>query len=472
VSREPLDRYPRAVRLRRTPRESIAIEPHRRRAPRVQAPSAPLLLIGGFALASLLGAIVLALPFSAADGTWTSPVVALFVSTSAVCVTGLTPVDTATHWSTFGQAVILVLVQVGGLGIMTSTTLLFLLFGWRLGIRERLLLSRSLDLGRMGGVVSLIRRAIVFAFVVEAAGFVILTVRFLFDEPVDTALWYGLYHSVSAFNNAGFDLFGNFSSLTGRDDPITLVTIGALILLGSISFIVVQDVLDRIRHGDRLALDSRIVLQATAGLIAAAFVLMLWLEWDGVLGGESLGGKLLHSGFLAFGSRTAGFSAVPTSEMDDAAHFTMLAFMFIGGASGSTAGGIKVGTFAILVAAALSTAAGREYVEANGREIRRADVDRALTLALVSVIFVFLTTLILAQTEVFDFLDIMFEATSAFGTTGLSTGITPELSDASLLLLTIAMLVGRLGPLTLALALVQRQRPSRRRMAEERVRIG
>jgi trk system potassium uptake protein TrkH len=199
---------------------------------------------------------------------------------------------------------------------------------------------------------------------------------------------------------------------------------------------------------------------------------MLWLEWDGVLAGENFGGKVLHSAFLMFGSRTSGFAALPVGEMDDAAHFTLLAFMFIGGASGSTAGGIKVGTFAILVAAALSTAAGKEYVEADGREIRRADVDRALTLAIVSVIFVFLTTLLLAQTLDLQFLDIMFEATSAFGTTGLSTGITPELDDLSLLLVTAAMLVGRLGPLTLALALLQRQRPSRRRLAEERVRIG
>ena len=472
MSREPFDRYPRAVRIRRSARQSVSIEPTRRRPRRVQAPSAPLLLIAGFALASLLGAVVLSLPFSSADGSWTSPVISLFVATSAVCVTGLTPVDTATHWSTFGQAVILVLVQVGGLGIMTSTTLLFLLFGWRLGIRERLLLSRSLDLGRMGGIVSLIRRAIIFSFVVEATGVVILTSRFLFDEPLDTALWYGLFHSVSAFNNAGFDLFGDFSSLTAHDDPVTLVTVATLVLLGSIGFIVVQDVLDRIQHGDRLALDSKMVLQATAGLIAVAFLLMLWLEWDGVLAGEGLGGKVLHSGFLAFGSRTAGFSAVPTADMGDATHFTLLAFMFIGGASGSTAGGIKVGTFAILIAAAVSTAAGREHVEANGREIRRADVDRALTLALSSVVFVFLLTLLLAQTENLGFLDIMFEATSAFGTTGLSTGITPDLDDLSLLLLTLGMLIGRLGPLTLALALVQRQRPSRRRMAEERVRIG
>jgi trk system potassium uptake protein TrkH len=307
---------------------------------------------------------------------------------------------------------------------------------------------------------------------VEAAGFVLLTARFLFDESPGTAAWYGLYHSVSAFNNAGFDLFGDFSSLTDHDDVLTLTVIGAMILLGSIGFIVVQDVIDRFHHGHRIALDTRIVLQATGGLIAVAFVLMLWLEWDGVMGGESIGGKLLHSGFLAFGSRTAGFSALPTGDMSDAAHFTLLAFMFIGGASGSTAGGIKVGTFAILAAAAMSTAAGKENVEAGGREIRRADVDRALTLALVSVMFVFMLTLLLAQTEGFEFLDIMFEATSAFGTTGLSTGITSELSDLSLVLLTVAMLVGRLGPLTLALALVQRQRPSRRRLAEERVRIG
>ena len=472
MSREPLDRYPQAVRIRRASRQSVEIEAPRRRRRRFQTPSAPLLLIGSFTIASLLGAIVLMLPFSSADGSWTSPVIALFVSTSAVCVTGLTPVDTATYWSNFGQGVILVLIQVGGLGFMTSTTLLFLIFGWRLGIRERLILSRSLDLTRMGGVVSLIRHAIVFTFVVEAIGFVILTARFLFTESPDTAVWWGLYHSISAFNNAGFDLFGNYSSLTRHDDPVTLVTIGALVLLGSIGFIVVQDVLDRVHRGDRLALDSRLVLQGTAWLVAAAFLLMLTLEWNGVLADKSLPGKVLHSAFIAFGSRTAGFASVPTGEMGDEAHFTLLAFMFIGGASGSTAGGIKVGTVAILIAAMFSTAAGRERVEAGGREIRRADVDRALTLTVASVLIVFLSTLLLAQTIQFEFLDIIFEATSAFGTTGLSTGITPELNDTALLLLTVAMLVGRLGPLTLALALVQRQRPSRRRLAEERVRIG
>lgn len=437
---------------------------------RLQTPSAPLLLIAGFTAASLLGAIVLALPVSSADGTWTPPLVALFVSTSAVCVTGLTPVDTSAHWSTFGQTVILVLFQFGGLGIMTSTTLLFLLFGWRLGMRERLVLSRSLDLTRMGGIVALVRRTIIFTFVVEVIGFLLLTVRFLFTESPDTAAWYGLFHSVSAFNNAGFDLFG--TSFTQHHDAFILVTIGVLALLGGIGFIVVQDVLERLRSGDRLALDSRLVLQATAVIIVVCAVLMLALEWDGVLAGESTAGKLLQSSFIAVGSRTAGFAAVPIGEMSDASHFTLLAFMFIGGASGSTAGGIKVGTFAILVAAMLSTFAGKEHVEADGREIRRADVDRALTLAFVSIVFVFLSTLLLAQVESFEFLDIMFEATSAFGTTGLSTGITPELDNAGLLLLTLAMLVGRLGPLTLALALVQRQRPSRRRLAEERVRIG
>ena len=470
MSRERFDRYPQAVRLRRSSQQAVEVEAPRRRTPRLQTPSAPFLLIAGFVTASLIGALILSLPFSSADRSWTSPVIALFVATSAVCVTGLTPVDTSTHWSPFGQSVILVLVQIGGLGIMTSTTLLFLLFGWRLGIRERLVLSRSLDLGRMGGVVSLIRRAILFTFVVEALGFVILTARFLFTESPGTAAWYGLYHSISAFNNAGFDLFG--TSLTQHDDAAVLVTVGALVLMGSIGFIVVQDLVDRWRHGDPLALDTRIVLQATAGIIALCFMLMLALEWNGVLAGENTPGKALHAAFLAFGSRTAGFAAVPTSEMSDAAHFTMLAFMFIGGASGSTAGGIKVGTFAILVLATLSTAAGREHVEAGGREIRRADVDRALTVALASVIIVFVATLVLAQFESLEFLDIMFEATSAFGTTGLSTGITPEMSDASLLLVTLVMLVGRLGPLTLALALVQRQQVSRRRLAEERVRIG
>lgn len=436
----------------------------------VRLRSLPLLLIAGFGAAILLGMLLLMLPFSAAEGGWTSPIIALFVATSAVCVTGLAPVDTGTYWSGFGQAVILVLIQFGGFGFMTSTTLLFLLFGWRIGLRERRFLSESLDLSQMGGVVQLTRRAIIFTVVMEAIGFVVLSARFAVDEPLGRALWWGLFHSVSAFNNAGFDIFGNFRSLQDHADVVTLLTISILVVIGGIGYLVVEDVLLR-RRGSP-SVDAIIVLRTTAALLAVGFVVILFVEWNGTLAGRSLPDKLLQSWFHTVTPRTAGFNSLDVAAMDEATQFFTMGLMFIGGGSGSTAGGIKVGTLAIIVAAALSTMRGREHTEAAGREIRRADIDRALTIALLGALLIFSASVVLAQLEEHEFLPILFEATSAFGTVGLSTGITPDLTDGGLLVLTAMMFVGRLGPLTLVLALLQRAKPQLRRLPEERVRIG
>src|SRR5687768_15498346 len=204
-------RFPRAIRL--SPRREMQAEPVRRRRPRLKEQSVPLLLLGGFAAAILIGTLLLSLPIASEGSGWTPLPIALFTATSAICVTGLVPVDTGTYWSGFGQTVILLLFQFGGLGFMTSAMLLLLLFGWRVGVRERLLLSATMDL-RTGGALRLVQRAVVFALIAESAGFVILFCRFMFDHPPLRAAWYGLFHSVSAFNNAGFDVFGGFRGLT------------------------------------------------------------------------------------------------------------------------------------------------------------------------------------------------------------------------------------------------------------------
>lgn len=463
-------RHPRT--LRRSARVEIPLDGGTPKRRQVSVNSLPLILIGGFALAILVGTVILMLPVSSSSGDWTSPVTALFVATSAVCVTGLTPVDTATHWSGFGEAVILGLIQFGGLGFMTSATLLFLLFGLRLGLRERIYLSQSMDLSRMGGVVNLTRRAILFTLIIESIGFVILSARFAFDDPLGTALWRGLFHSVSAFNNAGFDIMGGFASLEGHDDFITLTTVGLLVIVGGIGFIVVEDVLHATRNGRRLTADSTVVLRATALLLSAGFVVFLALEWSNVLGGRSAPDKLLQSAFHTITPRTAGFNSVPVSGMQDETQFFTLGLMFIGAGSGSTAGGIKIGTIAVIVAAAFSAIRSREHPEAANRELARGDIDRALAVLLMAGTLVFLVALILARLEPVTFLPVLFEATSAFGTVGLSTGITPELGDASLLVITATMFIGRLGPLTLILALIQRSGRETRRLPEERIRIG
>ncbi len=467
-----LPRYPRTIR--RPSRVELPIEERARRPRRLRISSLPLLLLAGFGIAILIGTVLLTLPISSESGDWTSPVIALFVSTSAVCVTGLVPVDTATHWSGFGEAVILLLIQFGGLGFMTSTTLLFLLFGWRLGLRERLHLSQSMDLSRIGGVVSLTRRAILFTLIIEAAGVAILFARFVIDQPVEQALWWSVFHSVSAFNNAGFDLTGGFQSLQGNADAVTLLTIGGLIVFGSIGFLVVGDVLHLNRNTRRLTADSVVVLRMTAILIVIGFLVFFVLESGNLLAGKNMPDRLLHSFFSSVSHRTAGFSALPIGEAQDETQFFTLGLMFVGGASGSTAGGIKVATLAVIVAAAFAAIRGREHAELASREMPRADVDRALAVVLLSALSVFVVAIALARLQdSVTFLPILFEATSAFATNGLSTGITPSLDDSSLLLLTATMYIGRLGPLTLVLALVQRSAARElRRLPEERVRIG
>lgn len=461
-------RYPTAIRRQRP--LQIEVPAERRRRPILRTGAAPLLLVAGFALVILIGTLLLSLPIASESGEWTSFPRALFVATSAVCVTGLTPVDTATYWSGFGEAVILVLIQIGGLGFMTSATLLFVIFGWRMGLRGRLFLSESLDMGAMGGAVRLVRRAAVFTAVVELIGFVLLTARFAANEPLDRAAWWGLFHSISAFNNAGFDVFGGFRSLEAHDDAFTLLTISGLIVLGGIGYFVVEDLWQRQPKG--ISVDSRIVLWMTGMLLALGFFLILILEWNQTLGGMSIGDKVLHSWFHSVTPRTAGFNSLPMAQMHDETLFSMQGLMFIGGGSGSTAGGIKIGTFAVLVIMMVSAIRGRSEAQAFGREVRRTDMDRALTVAILSVLFVFVAAVALARAEQATFLSIIFETTSAFGTVGLSIGLTPELSTPGLFIITIAMFVGRLGPLTMVLALTQRMRRSRLRLAEERVRIG
>lgn len=468
MQNEQPHRYPRV--LRRSPRVELSLQPKKRRIPTFRIVSLPLLLVAGFASAILIGTLLLMLPWSSAQSTWTDPSVALFVSTSAVCVTGLVPVDTATHWSGFGEAVILVLIQFGGFGFMTSAALLFLLFGWRLGVRERGFLSQSLDLSRMGGIVRFTRRAIAFTVIAELIGFVIFFVKFATEEPMLTAVWWAVFHSVSAFNNAGFDVFGGAKSLEEHRDGVVLLTTAALVVLGGLGFLVVEDIFEHRQR--KLSLDTRLVLKTTLGLLVVGFVLFASLEWQNSLRGMEASDKLLQSFFHAVTPRTAGFNSVPVTEFREETLLITMFLMFVGGASGSTAGGIKVGTFAIVVLAALAAARGMPEIEVMGRRIRRSEADRALAVLLSSGALVLFATVLLGILQGQQLFLLLFETVSAFGTVGLSAAVTPDLNKGSLLLLSLVMFAGRLGPLTLVLALLQRDRSPSRRLPEERVRIG
>ncbi len=414
------------------------------------------------------------LPISSKSGEITHFIDALFTSTSAVCVTGLVVVDTADYWSPFGQTIILILIQLGGFGFMTSATVFMLVFGRRIGLQERLLISESMGLTRLGGLLKIVRRMAMFTVTIELVGAVIMFFNFSGEYSGGKAAWISLFQSVSAFNNAGFDLFGGFRSLSGHYNvPLVLITTAVLIILGGISFLVISDIVSR-RRWRRLSLDSKIVLTATALLLIFGFILVLLTESGDpdTLGFMSVPQRFVNAFFQSVTARTAGFSTINVANLADYALFFTMLFMFVGAASGSTAGGVKVNTFGIVVATMWSSLRGREYAGAFRRRFSPPQIHRALTVIMVSLTFISVIVFILTITEDFRFLNLLFETISAFGTVGLSTGITPDLSVAGRLVVTLTMFVGRLGPLTLAMALIQRQKTTAYNYPEEMIRIG
>lgn len=437
-----------------------------------------VLILAGFAAVIAVGTLLLMLPVATRDGADTTFLIALFTATSATCVTGLSVVDTHDHWSPFGQAVILGLVQVGGFGFMTSATLALLLVGRRLSLRQRLIAGETL--GRLGveSVAALTRRILMVTLCIEAVGAVILIALFFAfaEKPGVTVenVWRGVFVAVSAFNNAGFDIEGGFKSLTYyHNRPLILLTIAALVAIGGTGYAVWSDIASKRRWG-MLALDTKLVLVTTGALSVVGLVGMLVLEMTpgGALSEVGPGEAVARSIAMSTFPRTAGFTVVDMGQLRDATLLLIAGLMFIGGASASTAGGIKVTTFSTLFFAILASLRGEEHVRAFDRTIPARLVYRALSVALLSVAVVFLLTFALSVTAQALFMDVLFEAVSAFGTTGLSTGITPDLPDHARAVLVIGMYVGRLGPLTIAVALSGRAAVLRYRYPEEDVSIG
>ena len=467
----------RRVRVARTTPERIELKPLRRaRAP--LSPAKTLLL--AFSVLILMGTALLLVPWATETGRSTNLVTALFTATSAVCVTGLVVVDTATYWSPFGEVVILLLIQTGGFGIMTgSTLLLYLIAGRRTRLHDRVVVQESMGGLELGSVTRLVWRIAAFTLVAEVAGAVVLSVAFMAGPEAGPTwhpqgIWWGVFHSVSAFNNAGFDLTGGFRSLSPFiDDWWVLGTAAILLILGGLGWAIVGDLFSG-RRWKRWALETKLVVIVTAGLLVVGTILIGVIEWNnpGTLGGLPVEQRFLNAAFESATLRTAGFSALDTGAFFEASLFVVMALMFIGGASGSTAGGIKVSTFGLLGAVIWSTMRGRPSAEVFGRRIPHGVVYRALSVALLSIAFVFLVGLGLALTTQATFVQTLFEAVSAFGTVGASTGITPELNDPARIIAAIGMFVGRLGPITLVLALSARVRPVPYRHAVETVRIG
>ena len=463
----------RRVRVERVKPLDYVIAPSRR----IRRPRSPwIVLIGTFAVLTLVGTLLLALPFATAPGEQTPPLEALFIATSAVSTTGLVLYDTSEHWSPFGELIILLLIQVGGFAFMTGSTLFLLaLVGGRTSLSDRLRVQAAGGLTDLGTVTSVVRRVLVFTILCEAVGAIVLTIVFLArGEHPATATWWGIFHAISAFNNGGIDLFGGFRGLTHlADAPAVLVPIGTLMLIGGLGFAIVGDIVVK-RRWIRLALETKLVVAVSAVLLVGGAVATAAFEWTNpaTLGRLDPADRVVNAVFQSISLRSGGMDAIGVGGLVDESLVLGIVLMFIGGASGSTAGGIKVNTLAVLLVATLAAMRGDPSASAYGRRIPHQVVYRSIAVFLIAIGGAFALAVAIQLTGTHDFLAASFEAVSALGTAGMSTGLTLALGPGAQLLLVAAMFIGRLGPLTLVLAIAARSRPVAHRPAVETVRIG
>lgn len=435
----------------------------------------PKVLVTGFALIIILGAFLLTLPIATNDGEGLTWINALFTSTSATCVTGLVVVDTGSTFTLFGQSVILALIQIGGLGFMSFATFFAFILGKRISLKERLLLQESLNNLSIEGIVRLVRRILLFTLLFEFIGGLLLAFRFSYDMPLSKAIYYGFFHAISNFNNAGFDLMGEFRSLTGYvDDPIVTLVVCILITLGGIGFIVLNEVYEY-RSTRRLSLHTKVVLITSSLLVLIGTVIIFLLEFNNpkTLQPLAWSGKFLASLFQSVTPRTAGSNTLNIPDLTQTTLFLIIFLMFVGASPGSTGGGIKTTTFSTLIGAAWAQIKGKEDVTFYRRRIEYDIIYKALTVTLIGLFIVIIVTMILTVTEPGkDFLMILFEAVSAFGTVGLSMGLTPELSPLGRIVIMLTMFAGRVGPLTIAFAVTLRRHPEGFRYPKGKIMIG
>ncbi len=435
----------------------------------------PKILSLGFMFLIAVGTALLSLPAASVGGR-ISFIDALFMATSATCVTGLAVIDTGTQLTTFGQVVLLVLFQFGGLGFVTMATLITLVLNKRISLKERLLLQESMNQHSMQGIVLLIRRVLIYSLIIQLSGAILLAGRFMADMPFGKAIYYGLFHSISIFNNAGFDLFGDihgpFSGLTRYvEDPIVNLTSMLLIFLGGIGFIVLSDVIDFPKR-KRLTLHSKVVLSTSVILVWVGAAVFFLLELNHTLKPLHTSGKIMASFLQAITPRSGGVTTIEIPLLRESTQFLLILLMFIGAAPGSTGGGIKITTFAILVTAVYVKLRGREDIVLFRNRIAKGNVYKAITMTLLSLMLVVIATMLLSVTENADFLSVLFEAVSAFGTSGITMGLTTELTSIGKVLVIILMFVGRIGPLTLAYALKPKNSKELYRYPEGNITIG
>ncbi|MBE1593637.1 potassium uptake TrkH family protein [Nonomuraea angiospora] len=429
----------------------------------------------GFGVAIALGTVLLTLPIATTERAPADWVVALFTATSAVCVTGLVIVDTESHWSVFGEVVIAGLVQVGGLGIMTMATLFTLLVSGRLGLRARIAAQAETKTLSMSDVRRLVLKVVLFSLVCEALAAVVLTARFVigYGEPLGRAAYLGAFHSVMAFNNAGFALWPD-SLMRFVADPWICLTVALVVIVGGLGFPVVFELARSWRHPRRWSVLTRVTVGVSVTLLVLGTLVFLMTEWRNprTLGALDDPGKLLAAFFAAVMPRSAGFNTLDISQMYPSSWLATDVLMFIGGGSAGTAGGLKVTTFGLLAFVVWAEVRGESRVNIGHRRLPEATQRQAVTITVLGVTLVAASTYVLLALTPHGLDQVLFEVVAAFGTAGLSTGITPSLGTAGHLLLTVLMFIGRIGPLTMGSALALNRRSRHYELPEERVIVG
>lgn len=445
---------------------------------RPKALSATKIIAIVFALIILCGALLLTLPAASRDGISCGFRPALFTATSATCVTGLVLYDTWTQWSGFGQTVIILLIEIGGLGFMSAATLFVFFLRKKIGLKQRLVMAQALSLNDMDGVVRLQKTVLTGSLTVEAIGAVILTVHFWPEHGFLQALKWGCFHSVSAFCNAGFDIFGcitpGASLMEFQSDPVVLLTLGALVVVGGLGFLVWEEIAAR-RSFRKFTVYTKLVLLTTAALLLSGWVLTCLLEWNNpeTLGSMSLGDKLLNGLFQSITLRTAGFAAIDQAKLTEAGKAFSMVLMLIGGSSGSTAGGLKTVTFIVLMLFISARARGRSTVTVFKRTIPNAQVLDAMTIAFLMIALAVFGGVFISATSPIGFTDALYEAVSALATVGLTAGVTGSLSIPAQILIIIYMYFGRVGVLTISLGFLMGDKAEQRfRYAETSLLIG
>ncbi len=436
------------------------------------------IILGGYLIIILLGTILLALPVATRGPGSTGISDCFFTATSATCVTGLIRFDTATHWTLFGQLVILAMIQIGGVGFMTVAIIVLVLARKKIGLSQRSLMQNSISAPQIGGIVRMARFIALGTVVLELAGAILLSFDFIPRFGVGKGIYYSIFHSVSAFCNGGFDLMGgetgHFSSLTGMaGNWYVCVIIELLIFVGGLGFFVWNDLRVRRFRLKQLALQSKMVLSISVGLVILGAAAFLLLEWNQPLyAGLSVGEKIHASLFQSVSARTAGFNTVDLARMSEGGIFVMICLMLVGGSTGSTAGGIKTTTFWVLCISILATFRRKKNIEMFGRRMEEGITRTASCVFMTYLLLTSTVSVIISAVEGLPLLTALFEAASAMATVGLTLGVTPGLGMVSKLLLAFLMLCGRVGSITMLLAFSSEKRVINSRLPLEKVQVG